>query len=554
MIENFKYRISILKRLALYANGVEKFFVLKIVTKMVMICISLMLPIFYKNYIEKVIIEKQMKWLYFIVCGYILAQLLTMGGELLSNKCTYTLNNKLTVRLRLKFLDKRFGLKFDEYNGIENSNEKMLFDDAIFKLCDFSGVQSIDYYLTFIQTIILCILLFALEWKLAILMIISIPITMWLNDKNAKLAKVNNNMSWNNDRLLGNHIYSSFNSWREIRAMQMEKQCEEVFSEYSDICSGLFRVYTRFWVTRRFLLPKIKEEFLMQVLLIFTGGLLIMDGKITVGVLLAFIQYYNQLASSFQLVVNTDADLKINSVHYDKVFEVIDSTTANEKLPDCEAENVDFVVNNISFSYDKEDSDIFRDFSLTIKQGERVGIVGESGSGKSTLLNLLVGILEPNEGDIYFGEKNLKEYNLDFVQKRVGFVLQDNMIFNTSIRENLLYVKPEATDEEIYDVCKRAHLLELIEKMPDGLESIVGERGNQLSGGEKQRLVLARAFLRDVDVFVFDEATSALDQKTENLIQEAISEISKEKTIIVVSHRASSLNVCDRFINIYRHM
>ena len=120
------------------------------------------------------------------------------------------------------------------------------------------------------------------------------------------------------------------------------------------------------------------------------------------------------------------------------------------------------------------------------------------------------------------------------------------MIFNTTIKENLLYVKENATDEEIYLACKKARLTDYIDGMPEGMNTVVGERGMCLSGGERQRLVLARAFLKDVDVFIFDEATSALDQRTENLIQEAIEEISRDKTIIVVSHRESSLSVCDR--------
>ncbi len=546
MKNKLMYRFSILRKLAPFAEGVKKYFFYKLMSNGIIVLVSLLLPYVYGMYIEKTIMNGDGYFLFAVISVYIGAAILNMGCELFSNKCTYTLNNKVSVVLRLKFLDKRFTQKFSTYNEIDCANEKMLLDDAIFKLCAFSGPQSIDYFLKLFQTVCLVCVLLILEWRLALIMIISIPVTMWLNDLNARMAKDNNNQTWNNNRAWGNHIYRSISSWREIRAMQLEKSCEKTFNDYSQQYSGIFRIYTRFWVTRRFFLRKLKEEFIMQILLVSLGGWLIMNEHITIGALLAFIQYYNQLAESFQTVVSTESDLKINSIEYDKVFEVLEQTTIGEKLPSWSPDNVSICVNNISFKYPKGDVEVFHDFSLIILQGERVGVVGESGSGKTTLLNLLVGVLEPDKGEITFGGKNIMTHNISPIHKRVGFVLQDNMIFNTTIKENLLYVKENATDEEIYLACKKARLTDYIDGMPEGMNTVVGERGMCLSGGERQRLVLARAFLKDVDVFIFDEATSALDQRTENLIQEAIEEISRDKTIIVVSHRESSLSVCDR--------
>ena len=552
MRKNLIYRITVLKKLSPFAKGVRRYFFYKLASNAIIILLALLLPYLYGTYVEKTIVQGNLKYLVVVVVGYVLAQIVNMGCELFSNKCTYKLNNTVTVALRLKFLDKRFSQGFSDYNGMDSSNEKMLLDEAVYKLCDFSGTQSVDYLLKVIQTACLAVILLVLEWRLALIMMISIPVTMWLNDLNARRAKENNDQTWRNNRAWGDHIFGSIHSWREIRAMQMEGKCEETFDHYSRRYAGIFRIYTRFWVTRRYLLPKLKEEFLMQFLLIFIGGLLIMNQSITIAALLAFIQYYNQLANTFQTVVSTEADLKINSVQYDKVFEVLDQNTIGEQLPEWRPRNANISLRNVSFRYPAGEADVLHDFSLEIQQGERVGIVGESGSGKTTLLNLMVGALEPDRGEVTFGGENLKTHSLKPVHKKVGFVLQENLVFNATVKENLLYAKPDATEDELKRACERARFMEYVEKMPDGMNTAVGERGTRLSGGERQRLVLARAFLRDVDVFVFDEATSALDQRTENLIQEAIEEISRDKTIIVVSHRESSLSICDRRVYLSR--
>ena len=199
MKNKLMYRFSILRKLAPFAEGVKKYFFYKLMSNGIIVLVSLLLPYVYGMYIEKTIMNGDGYFLFAVISVYIGAAILNMGCELFSNKCTYTLNNKVSVVLRLKFLDKRFTQKFSTYNEIDCANEKMLLDDAIFKLCAFSGPQSIDYFLKLFQTVCLVCVLLILEWRLALIMIISIPVTMWLNDLNARMAKDNNNQTWNNN-------------------------------------------------------------------------------------------------------------------------------------------------------------------------------------------------------------------------------------------------------------------------------------------------------------------------------------------------------------------
>jgi len=206
---------------------------------------------------------------------------------------------------------------------------------------------------------------------------------------------------------------------------------------------------------------------------------------------------------------------------------------------------------NVSFSYANTDRKVVNDLNFSIKKGERLAITGKSGAGKTTVLKLMSGMLRPSSGKILFFGKNIDDIDLDNLHKHLGFIMQENILFNSTIKENLFYAKTDASNSELETACQKAFIRDFIRTLPDGMETVIGERGIKLSGGQKQRLILARQFLRGTnDIFILDEATSALDQYSESIIQEAIGSIGEDKTIIVVAHRKSSILLCDRSITL----
>jgi ABC-type multidrug transport system fused ATPase/permease subunit len=197
-------------------------------------------------------------------------------------------------------------------------------------------------------------------------------------------------------------------------------------------------------------------------------------------------------------------------------------------------------LDSVSFGYPGQ-KEIFSNLNIVIPKGKMVALVGESGVGKSTLIDLIMGFHEPQKGGLVFDGVNLKEYDIHSYRSKIGYVPQDSVLFNMSIRDNLLWAHESASDSDIIEACRQANAHEFIEEFPQGYNIIVGDRGIRLSGGQIQRIALARAILRKPCLLVLDEATSSLDTYSERLIQQAIENIAKETTVIVVAHRLSTI-------------
>lgn len=229
----------------------------------------------------------------------------------------------------------------------------------------------------------------------------------------------------------------------------------------------------------------------------------------------------------------------------DQEIEILDKKNAQKLV----VSGGSIVFDNVDFSYkDNGDDIVIRDFTLDIKPGESIGLAGHSGGGKTTLSKLLLRFADIQKGSISIDGQNIADVTQESLHKAIAYVPQEAYLFHRSLRENIAYGRPDASEEEIMDAVKRAHALEFIEKLPNGLDTIVGERGVKLSGGQRQRIAIARAILKDAPILVLDEATSALDSASEKYIQKSLAELMEKRTSVVVAHRLSTISKLDRII------
>jgi ATP-binding cassette subfamily B protein len=220
-----------------------------------------------------------------------------------------------------------------------------------------------------------------------------------------------------------------------------------------------------------------------------------------------------------------------------------------EKAQPLVIKNPTIEFKNVSFGYDGKDS-VFKDLNLSVKSGEKVGLVGHSGSGKSTLINLLLRYFKNGKGEILISGQDIDDITQDSLRENIAVIPQDTLLFHRTLMENIRYGKPTATDEEVIEAAKKAHLHDFIMQLPEQYNSYVGERGIKLSGGQRQRIAIARAIVKDAPILVLDEATSSLDSQTEKFIQESLNFLieDKHKTVIAIAHRLSTLKHMDRII------
>lgn len=392
------------------------------------------------------------------------------------------------------------------------------------------------------------VILFAMEWRLALFSIFCIPLTSGVDSFLSKREKALNNEQRENDKEMNTWLFSSLQSWKEVKALNLQNRQKFIFVSYIKKYALYYAKWINYWTLRALVIPKIRNEFLMRFGLYFLGGLLVMNRQMSIGSLLVFATYFEMLTKAILVVSSTDADLQGKKPYLDRLLQKLEEEYPAEQGEELKA--IDSIeIENLSYHYPGQE-DLLRNVSLSARQGERIAIVGKSGCGKTTLLKLLVGLLDADEGKILYSGMEISHIKISGLHKRIGFILQNSRLYNMSIKDNLLLANPDAAKEDLEEACRKACILDFIRELPDGFDTVIGENGSKLSGGQRQRIALARAFLMDVDVYIFDEATSAIDQYSEKLINDAIVSMGKGKIVIIVAHRESSIQLCNRVIRL----
>ena len=402
------------------------------------------------------------------------------------------------------------------------------------------------FILSAFELVALVVVLLVNSWKLAIIgvgvMAIAITPVTFIKKKiksvsNASMV-VGGNMTTNfNETCAGNKIITAYN----LQENQNHKFESQIHQQFNLAMSLTKRVG---WMSPiMYFICSIGIAIVMNY-----GNSLILSGEMTAGSFASFVTSLLLLYKPTKTLGLTLTSLQSTFVSMARVFELFDLVPEIKNEPNAkELKNVDGGVqfNHVYFEYNAG-IPVLKDFNLSVKPNETIALVGNSGGGKSTVVNLIPRFYDVKSGSITINGTDIREYNLVSLRNSISFVFQDNYLFSGTIKENILMGRPNATDAEIQDAVKLAHLDEFLDTLPEGINTVVGERGASLSGGQRQRVAIARALIKNAPIVILDEATSALDNESEAIVQKALDNLMKNKTVFVIAHRLSTIHNANR--------
>ncbi len=406
-----------------------------------------------------------------------------------------------------------------------------------------------DAFISSVTLIGAIAILFTVQWRLALVMLILIPLfagaaclnRIRLRDTSRQVKRVT--ASINAD------IESSLSGMRTAKAFANEEAEHTKFDEANDRFRGSKKAqYKAMGIFQGSL-----ELFtsIMPVVVIAYGGFLIMRGQMDYRDLITFTLYTSTFINPMKKIAALSEMLVNGTAGLSRFVELMRVDPELDDRPDAvELSNVrgQIDVNDVSFSYERDETRVLRHVSLHVRPGETVAVVGPSGGGKTTLCSLIPRFYDVTEGSIQVDGTDVRDVTQKSLRRNIGIVQQDVFLFADSIMNNIRYGRPDATDDEVAEAARRAEIYDDIMEMPRGFDTFVGERGVLLSGGQKQRIAIARIFLKNPPVLILDEATSALDSVTEAKIQRAFDELAKGRTTLIIAHRLSTVRAADRIL------
>ena len=416
----------------------------------------------------------------------------------------------------------------------------------LFDITEFSHHCPEEYFIGFIKIIVSFVILVRLNSMLTVILFLSIPIMIVFASKyNRRMRKGFKEQKHHigvlnadiEDSLLGVKVVKSFaNEDVEIEKFQKGNK------KFLDIKSETYASMAGFnTITKAF-------DGIMYIIVVLFGGLFLVEGKMSSGDIVAFILYVQTLLTTVRRIVEFTEQFQRGMTGIERFTEIMDQDIEifdDEDAVDLENVKGKIEIKDVSFKYNNNSENVLNNISFTINPGQKVALVGPSGGGKTTLCNLIPRFYDVEDGEILVEGIDVRKIKIQSLRSNIGMVQQDVYLFSGTVRENILYGKPDATEQEVIDAAKAAGAYDFIMNLENGFDTYVGERGVMLSGGQKQRISIARVFLKNPPILILDEATSALDNKSEFIVQESLENLAKGRSSLTIAHRLTTVQNVD---------
>lgn len=504
--------------------------------------VSMIMPIVIATIIDDVFYNKNLSSLNNLIIVYLILFLAAQFFRLMGLIAWQFISNTLIFNLKRKIFSFLIKTKATFLVNKSTGDVMQYFGDAdeVLNLIDINIVAFIN---SVIQLILAVTFICFIDLRYTLLLLLTVPGSLLVTKI---VGKKTNHIYEQRREKSGQYsgwLYEILDGIREIKLLGASNVIKKLFTRKNTELIRLQNQASKVGVVSGLIFGVI--TLLSDLSLYILSAFLIIREQITIGLFVAALQYFSQSKTQFNSILNTFIDFKRRQTNLKKVMNVFDLDKEDDNESSLSIQNGSIKFDNVYFEY-TEGVPVLKDLSFSIDSGKVISFVGESGVGKSTVSNLLIRFFEPTKGDIYIDEQNLDQYSLSTLRKEIGIVYQDFTIFSGSVKENLLLLNPDASDEQITEICKKTDIYDMIQQMPNGINTVLGVNGFDISGGQKQRLAIARVLMKNPKILVLDEATSSLDNQTEQTILKSLNSFKENRTIIIIAHKLSNVIDSDK--------
>ena len=524
-------------------------FLLDMACALVISLIDLAFPYVSRMCMYELIPEKRYQAFFAVIAVLLAAYLLRAALQYVVCYWGHTFGILVEADIRSDLFSHLQTLSFGFYDKNRTGHLMSRMTAELFDITELAHHGPEDVFISGVTLIGSIILMFTIQWRLALVMLVLIPLFLLVVTANRREMSRTSKRVKQTTAGINADIESSISGMRTAKAFSNESAESEKFlganERFKTSKRDFYKAMGRFNCSMEFFMGVI------PVSVIAVGGWLIMDGKMTYIDLITFSLYTSTFINPMRKMSNLSEMLVNGMAGLGRFVELMRIEPDLKDRPDAsELENVrgQIDVEDVSFSYERDDTEVLHHVSLHVEPGETIAVVGPSGGGKTTLCNLIPRFYDVGGGSVRIDGKDVRDVTQRSLRRNVGVVQQDVFLFAASIMENIRYGRPGASTDEVMAAAKRAEIYDDIMAMPEGFDTYVGERGTLLSGGQKQRISIARIFLKNPPVLVLDEATSALDSVTEAKIQRAFDELAKGRTTLIIAHRLSTVRNASRIL------